>query len=224
MTDRCPYTPRLYDFLGRLAANNNREWFRAHRDEYDCLRALWLADVDRLIACMAQWEPALAGITARSAAYRIYRDTRFSPDKTPFKTYFSASLTPHGRSARRAGYYLQMGPGGSGLFGGIWCPDAPLLRKLRQAIVDNIEEWDAINADPALCDRFGLISSSMLKTVPKGWPKDHPQAAWLRMKDYGREAAVTDGFFMSADWPERAADMFRHVKPFNDFLNYSIDE
>lgn len=219
------YTRQLFDFLARLAANNNREWFRANKDEYDYLRAMWLADVDRMIALMTAWEPALAGMTAKSAAYRIYRDTRFSPDKTPYKTYFSAALTPHGRSAKYAGYYIQMGQGDySGIFGGIWCPEAPLLKKLRHAIVDNIEEWDQINSDAALNSHFTLWSSSSLKTVPKGWPKDHPQAEWLRMKDYGRDAQLPDGFFLSPDWPEKAAGLFRLVKPFNDFLNYSIDE
>lgn len=219
------YTKRLYDFLNRLAANNNREWFAAHKSEYTDLRELWLADIDRLIACMAGWEPGVASLTARRAAYRIYRDTRFSADKTPFKTFFSAAIDTHGRNSHYAGYYMQMGLDGmNGLFGGIWCPEAPELKKLRHAIVDNIEEWEEINADPALNASFRIISSSELKTVPKGWPKDHPQAAWLRMKDYGREADLPRSFFEDPSWPERAAEKFRLVKPFNDFLNYSLDE
>lgn len=86
------YMHELHRFLGELAVNNNREWFAANRQRYDCLRQSWLDDVDRLIAAMAQWEPAVAGFTARDVTYRIYRDTRFSPDKSPFKTYFSSYL------------------------------------------------------------------------------------------------------------------------------------
>ena len=219
------YTETLFDFLSRLSTNNNRDWFRENKQEYDMLRTLWLADVDRMIAHMSSWDARLSSATAKNAAYRIYRDTRFSPDKTPFKTYFSAAVSDYGRSSAYAGYYLQMGPGdGCGLYGGVWCPDAQMLKKLRHAIVDNIEEWDEINADAGLNRHFQLITSSSLRTIPKGWPKDHPQAAWLRMKDYGRMAQLSPDFFFSPDWPVRAAELFRLVKPFNDFLNYSIDE
>ena len=219
------YVNRLYDFLKRLAANNNREWFAAHKAEYEELRALWLNDLDRMIAAMSAWCPEVASIPAKRAAYRIYRDTRFSPDKTPFKLYFSASVDPLGRGTEHAGYYLQMGVDGvNGLFGGLWCPPAPVLRKLRHAIVDNIEEWEEINADPELNRHFKIWCSSALKTIPKGWPKDHPQAHWLRMRDYGRDAEVGEDFFLDPAWPEKAAELFRLVKPFNDFLNYSIDE
>ena len=79
------YIPQLFDFLRRLSANNNREWFAANKDEFDRLRALWLDDLQHLIDCMGMWEPRLKGRTAKECAYRIYRDTRFSLDKTPYK-------------------------------------------------------------------------------------------------------------------------------------------
>ena len=82
------YMPRLYDFLGRLRDNNNREWFKANKTEYDELRALWLADIDVMLAHMSEWWPSLRSVTAKGCAYRIYRDTRFSLDKTPLKHIF----------------------------------------------------------------------------------------------------------------------------------------
>ena len=82
------YISRLYDFLRELQANNNREWFAAHKEEYDSLRSLWLDDVDRLIGLMSQWEPQLRALKAKDCVYRIYRDTRFSTDKPPDKVYF----------------------------------------------------------------------------------------------------------------------------------------
>ena len=108
------YVPRLYSFLEELRRRQDREWFKANRSEYDDLRALWLADVDRLLAAIRQWWPSLRPATAKEAAYRIYRDTRFSLDKSPFKNYFSASFGPYGRgtgSAHLPGLYLHMGPG-----------------------------------------------------------------------------------------------------------------
>lgn len=220
------YIPELYDFLGQLALNNNRPWFAAHRAEYDRLRELWLADLDRLIAEMCRWCPQLAHQTARSAVYRIYRDTRFSPDKTPFKTYFSAVISPYGRKSDHAGFYIQIGVDQhqSGLYGGLWCPQAPVLAKLRHAIVDNIEEFTAITDAPELEREFPGWLGDKLKTIPKGWEKDHPQAEFLRLKEYGRFHPCTPEFFADPDWYIHASELFRILAPLVDFLNYSIDE
>ena len=109
--NRQNYIPQLYDFLRRVGENNNREWFKAHKGEYDELRSLWLEDMDRLCMLLGEENPRLRGLTGKDCAYRIYRDTRFSPDKTPLKTYFSAGFSEHGRKAHSAGLYLQMGPG-----------------------------------------------------------------------------------------------------------------
>lgn len=96
------------EFLSRLARNNNRVWFAEHKSEYDDVRAMWLDEVDRYIARLAQHDPRVAHQQARRQAYRIYRDTRFSPDKTPYKTFFSAAFQVQGTRDERAGYYLQM--------------------------------------------------------------------------------------------------------------------
>lgn len=219
------YVAQLYDFLDTLARNNSREWFRDHRAAYDDLRAQWLDDIERLIGAMSAWEPALKSQSAKACAYRIYRDTRFSADKTPLKTFFSAAFSPYGRSTHRACFYLQMGPGeGSGLYGGMWCPDSAMLRKVRRAVVDNIEEFDEIISDKALLTAYPDWIGDRLKTVPKGFDRDHPLAPILRLKDYGRFCPEGLDFFSDKDWPLLAADRFRILKPLIDFLNYSIDE
>lgn len=221
------YIQELYDFLQALSENNNREWFARHRDTYDRLRQLWLADIDRLIAAMSQWEPRLATQTAKDAAYRIYRDTRFSLDKTPFKTYFSAAISPWGRKTTRAGYYIEIGfpqHYEQGLYGGLWCLESPMLKKMRHAIVDNIEEWQEIVTDPDMEREFPGWCSSTIKTIPKGWACNHPQAEYLRMTNYGKFHHCTLDFYLNPDWPERAAEIFSHLRPFIDFLNYSLDE
>ncbi len=215
------YIPKLFAFLRSLSANNNREWFKEHKSEYDTLRALWLADLQRMIDCMAAWEPGVARFSASQSAYRIYRDTRFSLDKTPYKVYFSASISPYGRHMERAGFYLQMDirSGESGLYAGIWHPESVTLKKLRHAIVDNIEEFEDVS------DVSGAMwCGDCLKTAPQGWPKDHPNLEYLKMKDYGKWFPLDEDFFNDPLWPEKAADMFRSLKPFVDFLNYSIEE
>lgn len=224
------YTYRLFNFLRQVACNNNREWFHGHKEEYDELRAMWLDDLDKLLSVMSVWEPDLASQTAKTCAYRFYRDTRFSLDKSPYKTFFSAAISPYGRKTRKAGYYLHMGIdgdntyAGSGLYGGIWCPDAPMLNKLRRAIVDNIEEFEVIINDNKLTQYFPSWIGESLKSIPKGWDKNHPQAELLKLKEYGRFLPCNETFFKSPDWIEIAAERFSRLKPFVDFLNYSIDE
>ena len=180
------YMPRLYDFLSCLRDNNYREWFKANKAEYDDLRAAWIEDIDRMIVLMGRWEPAIAmANSGKTASYRIYRDTRFSQDKTPFKTYFSASVSTRGRAPHYGGYYIEAGPGSfggnadTGLFGGMWCPEPAVLKKIRKAIVDNIEEFEGIISAPALQREFPGWCGSSLKTVPKGYDRNHPHICFV---------------------------------------------
>lgn len=217
-----------YPFLNALAANNDRTWFAEHRSEYDALRAQWIGQLQRLIDAMASsYAPELAGLEAKNCLYRIYRDIRFSNDKSPFKTYFSALISPRGRHYDGACYYVHVGGGPlaeNGLYGGLWHPEAPVLRKVRKAIIDNIEEFHGIIDSPELNREFPGWYGDRLKTIPKGYDKDHPEAEILRLKEYGRFHSCSQAFFESEDWPERAAALFALVKPLNDFLNYSIEE
>lgn len=219
------YVPRLYEFLRQLAANNNREWFAEHKPLYLELRQLWEEDINRLIGYMSAWDSRLSHLTAKTSAYRIYRDTRFSPDKTPFKTFFSAAFSPYGKSTHRACYYLHMdGTPEGGLYGGMWCPDSAMLRKIRKAIVDNIEEFEAIVSNPSLQATFPEWYGATLKTIPKGYDRNHPQAHYLRMKEYGRFAPMAPEVFFDPSWPEIVADKFHTIEPLVEFINYSLDE
>ncbi len=217
----------IYDFLERVAQNNSRAWLAANRKEYDSLRAQWADNLQRLIDAMTTWNPGMRSQTPQSATYRFYRDTRFSLDKSPLKTYFSALLSPYGRKSPLAGYYIQVDcrENENGLYAGLWMPDAGFLTKMRHAIVDNIEEFEDILQSPTLKAHWAwYAASNTLKTAPKGWPKDHPQIEYLRKRDYGLFCQCDRDFFRRPDWPERAADLFRHCRPFVDFINYSLTE
>lgn len=214
----------LFDFLERLKANNNRQWFAEHKAEYEQLRARWLDDVQAVINALAVDDPTLRYVEARDCAYRIYRDTRFSPDKTPYKTYFSALISPRGRRTDRASYYIHVGVDECALYGGIWEPQADVLRKLRKAIVDNIDEFRAIAENPEVERVFPGWYGRRLKTAPKGYDRNHPDIDLLRLLEYGRCHHLDRAFFEQPDWPAQAARMLTLLKPLNDFLNYSIDE
>lgn len=224
------YIPRLYRFLRELDANNNREWFYANKARYEDLRGHWLEDLERLIAATGSWYPEMASQTAKTADYRIYRDTRFTLDKTPYKTYFSAALTPRGRAAVMAGYYIHIGPQvdsncfDSGVYGGLWNPDAAMLKKMRHAIVDNIEEWEEIVHDKHVERLYPGWCGDTLKTIPKGWDRNHPLAPYLRLKSYGKFRHLDERFFSDPDWPIRTSELMRPLKPLLNFINFSISE
>lgn len=215
---------QLFDFLTRLAENNDRPWFAANRAEFDALRAQWIDSVQRIVNALAVDDPSLRGVRATDCVYRIYRDTRFSHDKSPFKTYFSALISPIGRHCDRACYYVHVGVEECAVYGGVWSPEAPVLKKLRRAIVDNIEEFREITETPEIKALYPGWYGRKLKTAPKGYDRDHPDIDLLRLTEYGKCHELDRAFFDAPDWPEKVASMLRILKPMNDFLNYSIDE
>lgn len=214
----------LYSFLDELAANNNREWFAANKSRYDTLRDKWTRDIQCLIDNMARWEPALSHVQARDCLYRIYRDTRFSSDKTPYKTFFSALISPWGRKTEKASYYIHVGVDETAVYGGVWCPPSPMLKKLRKAIVDNIDEFRDILAEPRLEKLFPGWWGPQLKTAPKGYDRNHPDIDLLRLTEFGKCHNLTRADLEQPGWIEKVSDLFSVLKPMVDFLNYSIDE
>ena len=212
-----------YDFLKALAVNNNREWFNAHKEEYLAVRKLWEADIARLISLMAEDNDDLRGLRVNDCAYRIYRDIRFSPDKSPYKTYFSAVLGKKGRKCVQAGCYLHMEPGNSALHAGIWWPENNVLSKLRSEIDANIDEFKEILADEDFASRFRFYGDK-LKSLPRGYSKDNPNAEYIKMKEYLCIKEVSDEYFYCENWAEKVAEEFSYVKKFNKFLNYVFDE
>ena len=121
-------------FNRNLKLNNNREWFYAHKQEYDILRGNFENDISKLLALMSMYDDELKNLTPKDCIYRIYRDIRFSEDKTPYKTHFGVFMTKYGRKLNRAGYYLHIEPGGSMLCAGLWFPDPALLKAVRKEI------------------------------------------------------------------------------------------
>lgn len=210
-----------YEFLKALAANNDREWFNAHKEEYLAVRAQWEADIARLISVMSEDEASLRGLSVKDCTYRIYRDIRFSPDKRPYKTYFSAVLGRKGRKCMEAGCYLHMEPGNSALHAGIWWPESDVLARLRNEIDANVEEFKEILADEDFSSRFRFYGDK-LKSMPRGYAKDNPNAEFLKMKEYLCIKEVSDDYFFTDDWVTKVAEDFSYVRKFNAFLNYGF--
>lgn len=214
----------ILHYLKELQAHNNRDWFNERKERYQELRLRFQNTVDELIGRMSDFDDELAGVKAKDCMFRIYRDTRFSPDKTPYKTHFSAYICKGGRKSVRAGYYFHLEPGNSLLCGGVWCPEPKLLKALRQSVYDYTDEFKEIIRHPAFRAVYPRMEGEMLKIVPRPFPKDFPDGELLKRKDYVVITYKDDSFFDSADWMDRAVADFKTVQPFNRFLNETVDE
>ena len=191
-------------FLRQLAINNDRTWFKAHKDTYDVLRGAWEQDMERLIALVADFFPDVRGLAVKDCVYRIYRDIRFSHDKSPYKTYFSGVIGKGGRHTLQSSYYVH------------------ILDQLRGLIDAEPEEFLAIVNHPDITSRYEWMSQT-LKNVPKDYPKDHPLAQYFKMKEYLLVKRVDENYFDCDDWVERVADDLQPLKPLHDFLNYVFE-
>ena len=209
-------------FLCQLALNNDRTWFKANKEKFDSLRKPWEQDMERLIGLMAEFDPMARGLTVKDSVFRIYRDIRFSPDKRPYKDYFSGVIGRGGRHAVQSCYYVHFGVQELMLCGGIWWPEKAVLEQLRLLIDAEPDEFLSIINNPAITSRYQWASRS-LKTMPKGFPKDHPLEHYIKMKEYILVMNLDEDYFDCEDWVERVAADLQPLKPLHDFLNYVFE-
>jgi len=215
----------LFDFLRELKENNNRDWFKQHKKRYDQLHSQHIKVVQELIERIAVFDPEIAGLDAKSCIYRIYRDIRFSNDKTPYKTHFGAYMTGYGGiTTFYSGYYLHLEPDNSFVSGGCWQPPPALLKKLRQDIYNNMDEFLEIIENKEFKNTFSELEGESVKRMPEGFPADSPHAAILKYKNFIVSAPKPDAFFSSNNWQDIVTEDFKKLHPFNRFLNYTVKE
>lgn len=215
---------QIFSFLRDIAAHNDREWFHAHRARYDAAAADFSALAGRMISRIARFEPEVAGLPIKDTLYRFYRDTRFSMDKSPYKSHFGTYINPRGKKSLHGGYYLHLEPGASMVAVGAYCLPSPILRAVRQSIVDFEATFDAIMKEPALVALRPRLGENYLKTLPAGFPRTFAHPEYLRPREYCLSIDLPDAFFEASDWEDRAADRFRLMKPFLDFVNDTVDD
>jgi len=212
----------IVQFLSELQQHNDRAWFKARKERFDALRQPWEQDIERLIALVSEFDPGTRGLDVKGAVYRIYRDIRFSPDKRPYKDWFGAVIGRGGRHTRQSCNYVHFQPGNLMLCGGIWWPEKPILDRLRSLIDAESEEFLEIINNPEITSRYHWECDA-LKTVPKGYDRNHPMAEYLRMKEYIMVKKVDLDYFDCDDWVARMADDLRPLQPLHDFLNYAVE-
>lgn len=215
---------RILQYLADIKVNNNRDWFYANKDRYDEIRSAFERITENTIASIAAFDPTVANVTVKSTLYRFNRDTRFSMDKSPYKRHMGTYINPKGKKSPHGGYYLHFEPGNCQIGGGAYCLESPVLRAVRQHIMDRIDEFRDIVESPVFHRLFPIIGNEHLKTMPAGFPRDFAYPQYLRPKNYAVMHPLPDEFFFEQDWLKKAADIFKIMKPFLDFINEPIDD
>jgi uncharacterized protein (TIGR02453 family) len=209
----------VLDFLSGLKQNNNKAWFEEHRAAYDTARTHFENFVDQLISEYGRIED-LGGITARDCIMRIYRDVRFSKDKSPYKTNMSATIAPGGKKSTSLGYYLHIQPHDETMIaGGLYMPTPEQLARFRAAIDRNAAPFKAIITDKEFKKYFGMLDGEKVKTVPQGYGRDHPEIELLRFKQVVVVHRSSDEMVLSSKFSTHVIKTFTAMKPFLDYLN-----
>ncbi len=212
----------ILNFLKDLHKNNNREWFNANKTVYNKVRLEYEMFVELLIRRINRFDDDIAALAAKDAIYRIFRDIRFSNDKTPYKTHFGAYIAKGGRTGSYAGYYFHVEPQGSFLAGGIYMPSSDILRAIRTEIYENIEEFKEIINNSDFKKNFNSLWGEKLKSAPRGFPKDFPDIELLKYKHYIVARNLTDEEVQDKDLLENAIGIFKIILPLNRFINNTI--
>ena len=214
----------ILDFLKDLAANNNREWFAEHKPRYIAAAEVLGEVVDRLIAGLGAFDDDVKYLHAKDCVYRIYRDIRFSPDKSPYKRHMAAYMARGGRKSIRPGYYFHLQPNGESLIaGGLYCEDSKMVKAARRAIDDNREEFLEIVGESSFKDTF-VFAGDRLKRMPLGFDQDSSVAEYLKYKDFTVMHKLPDDFFNNEGWEGQIVEWGEALKPFNDFMNSALDD
>jgi len=209
------------DFLKKIKANNNRDWFLKNRLLYEEAKENYNSFVQDVIEQLIEIEPILKGLEVKSCVYRFNRDIRFSNDKSPYKTHFGAFIVKGGKKNgdKYAGYYLHIEPSKSIIAGGAYMPPAPWLSAIREKIDDEPERFLKVINDKEFVKYFGAITGESLKKAPKGYPSDHPHIELLKFKSYLVMSELKDNQVLDDRYFDSVIKTFKAMKPFNDFLN-----
>lgn len=219
-------TQLIIDYLLALCMNNSREWYHANKEDYKKANVEFENMVQTLILEIGKFDSSILHNNPKNLTFKLVRDTRFSHDKSPYNPAFRAHISSKGKLPVPVGYYLMIKPGnqsflGGGLFADMF-KDATTM--IRDYIVQNGEEWEKIIHDPEFEKHF-TVQGTILKNVPAGYEKEHPQSEYLKYKSWYLEYPVKDAELHDAEaFLTKAVELYRIMKPFNDYLNKALVE
>ena len=207
------------DFLSKLKKNNNRDWFAKNKEKYEDAKNDFEVFIFELINEIAEFDDSVSGLEPKDCIFRIYKDVRFSKDKTPYKTAMGAYIGKGGRKSDSPGYYFYIEPGNSFLAGGKYNPPPEQLRAIRIKILERTKEFEKIINNKDFVKTFGkLRNEGNLKTIPRGFPKEHPASEYLKYKSFIVFHKVKDEKILSKNMLDYSLEIFKLMKPLNDFM------
>lgn len=215
----------VLNFLKELSLNNNKEWFELNKERYLRVKEYINFFTQNLLNCISEFDESAKYLVPKDCTYRIYRDTRFSQDKTPYKNHIGIFINPpFGKKSYRMGYYLHLEPENCMIGVGNVCLPSSLIAAIRRSIKDNIEEYLEIIENPEFKKIYNKIGENPVKTAPKGFSKNWDYIDLVKPKDYYTSHNLKDKEVNSKNFLKKATEIFRIGKPFMDFINYTIDE
>lgn len=212
----------IINFLEELAANNDRAWFEANRDRYKAVKSRMDAVAKDFIEAVAAFDPSVEGVQVKDATYRIYRDTRFTKDKSPYKTWFGVYVCPRGKRSGFSGYYMHVEPENDYymLCTGAYCPTPGEVKSIREEIMTEGENFvETIRAARG----FDIDWTTAYKRMPQGWSANDPHSEYYRLRNYLLMKVVDRDYVLADDFISRAAAEMSLTRPFNDTLNRAIE-
>ena len=210
-------------FLKDLKKNNNKPWFDKNKPRYEEAKKNMEALVEAFLAKFSATDKRYAKLNAKDCVFRIYRDVRFSPDKTPYKTHFGAGISPGGKKMNEAGYYLHIEPGKVFIAGGMWMPPTDQIKMIRQEIVYNTKKFKKILSDKTFKKYYGELDDEYkLARPPKGYDKTHPDIELLKYNSYIAWHEYKDKDALSKKFAEELAKGAKIMKPLIDFLDVAV--
>ena len=210
------------NFLIQLRKNNNRDWFNTNKALYVEAKKQFDQFIEILILVIKDIDSEIDVSSAKECAFRIFRDVRFSKNKSPYKTNFGAYIAKGGRKGPFAGFYVHLEPNESFVGGGVYMPESKNLKAIRTAIFENIDDYKEIINNKTFKKHFDRIYGEKLKLAPKGFPKDFTDIDLLKNKHYAVVHKVDDAFWTSEKLIEELTKIFRIQFPFNKFINKAI--
>ena len=215
--------PSTFAFIADLRRNNNREWFEDNRGRYEDARADFISFIGVWLFELETFDDSVTGMDPRRCMFRIYRDTRFSQNKAPFKSNLGARILPGGSKALhlRTGYFMNVEPGLSRVGGGAFRPEPEWLMAIRARIMRDSGKLRGILGNRSFKSSFGSLAGEAVKTAPRGIPKDHPEIDLLRYKSFLARHPFEDAELVQPGFLAKVVRACRAAKPLKDYLDAS---
>ena len=216
----------VIEFLEQVRMNNNREWFEDNRAWFREAQGEFNAFAEKLIEGVAGFDPSVRGLMLKDCTYRFYRDTRFSPNKDPYKTHMGVYICPFGKKSGYAGYYFHVEPafeggmmGGNMMTSGLYMPESHVLKSVRY---DILEHGPAFEAAISKAKGFELGEENKLKRIPTGFTPGSPYDEYLKLKDVYVSKSISNDYVLQADLAEKATKDFALTYDLTAMLNRAV--